>query len=185
MIKVGVDVDGVLRNLMSGINNVFKNYYPEYIDVDKIPHNYDYPHIKMPLKDKFDIIFNEYPEDIFLKTKPYSGIIKQFEILKDWAQKNNIKLVCATSQESHLISMTYLWLGKYNFAFDELYITKDKGAIGLNYLIDDGPPNYYNWIQNGNPEENFFLMNRSWNKDVPATNRIKKIVDAIKIIKYL
>jgi len=182
MQKIGLDVDGVLRDLMSGVNKVFKTHYPEHI-VSDIAYNYDFPHIKMPLKDKFHIIFNEYPEDIFFKTKPYPGTVAQFKILKDWTNRNGMKLVCATTQEPHLVAMTYLWLGKYNLVFDELFITKDKGSLGLDYLIDDAPHNYDNWISNGNPGENFFLMNRDWNQEITIKNRIEKITDIIKIIK--
>lgn len=181
--RIGIDVDGVLRNLMTGINKVFKTHYPEYI-VGEVAYNYDFPHIKLPLKEKFDIIFNKYPEDIFFKTKPYPGVIKQFHQLKKWAHENNMKLVCATSQESHLVAMTYLWLGKYNLVFDELHITKNKGSIGLDYLIDDDvSKNYRDWIREGNLEENFFLMDRDWNRELKVTNRIYRISDIIKIIE--
>ena len=179
--RIGIDVDGVLRNLMTGINKVFKTHYPEFI-VGEIAYNYDFPHIKLPLKEKFDIIFNKYPEDIFFKTKPYPNTITQFQYLKRWAKKHNFKLVCATTQEPHLVGMTYLWLGKHNLVFDELHITSDKGALGLDYLIDDAPHNYDNWIKNGNPEENFFLMDRDWNKDVKSSRRIKEIGEITKFI---
>ena len=146
MKKIGLDVDGVLRNLMDEINKVFKKHYPGHI-TDEPAYTYDFPHIKMPLSDKFNIIFNEYPEDVFLKAKPYPGAVMQFNCLKQWAKKKNIKIVCVTSQESHLISLTYLWLGKYNFTFDELYITKSKGSLGIDYLIDDDVSyNYINWV---------------------------------------
>lgn len=181
MQKIGIDVDGVLRDLMTGINKVFKTHYPEHI-VGEIATNYDFPHIKLPLKEKFDIIFEKYPEDIFFKTKPYPGTIEQFQRLKIWSQKNDMKLVCATSQEPSIVAMTYLWLGKYNLVFDELHITKDKGNLGLTYLIDDAPHNYENWVKNGNPEENFFLMNRDWNQDIKVTNRIFNLNDVIKLI---
>ena len=182
MEKIGLDVDGVLRNLMDEINKVFRRPYPEHI-TDEPAYTYDFPHIRMPLKDKFDIIFNKYPKDIFLKAKPYQNTISQFKLLKKWAAQNNMILACATSQEPHLIPFTFSWLGKYNLVFDEVYITKDKGNIGLDYLIDDAPYNYENWLKNGNPEQNFFLMSREWNQETKATNRIKELADIIKIIK--
>lgn len=181
MEKIGLDVDGVLRDVMHGINKVFKTHYPEHV-IGEIAYNYDFPQIKMPLKDKMNIIFNEYPEEVFVKTKPYEGTIEHFNNLKCWAKKNKKKLVCATAQEPHLIAMTYLWLGKYNLTFDEIHIVKNKGGIGLDYLIDDAPKNYIDWLKNGNPEKNFFLMNRDWNQDVPATNRIKNISEITKFI---
>ena len=182
MKKIGIDIDGVLRDVSFSINKVFKTYYPEYITNDP-QYNYDFPHIRMPLKEKLNIIFNEYPEDVFLKAKPYLGAVSQFNFLKKWGNSNNIKLVCVTNQETHLISLSYLWLGKYNFAFEELHITKNKSSIGLDYLIDDDvSKNYEDWINCGNPEKNFFLMDRDWNKEKKVTNRINKITDIIKLI---
>ena len=184
MKKIGIDVDGVIRDVSRSINKVFKTHYSEYI-TNEVPYNYDFPHIKMPLSDKFNIIFNEYPEDVFLKAKPYPGAATQFNCLKQWAKKKNIKIVCVTSQENHLISLTYLWLGKYDFTFDELYITKDKGNIGLDYLIDDAPYNYENWLKNGNPEQNFFLIDRDWNREILATHRITHISEIVDIVDII
>jgi len=181
MKRIGVDVDGVLRDIISGVNEVFKTHYSKHYMGDLV-YDYDFPNINLPLEEKFDIIFNKFPKDIFLKTKPYPGSIKQFKELKGWAERNDFKLVCATSQEKHLISLTYLWLGKYDFGFEELCVTKSKEEIGLDYLIDDAPHNYKSWIKNGNLEKNFFLMDRDWNKEVPATNRIKNISEIKNII---
>jgi len=182
MKKLGIDVDGVLRDLISEVNRVFKKHYPKYI-IGSIAYNYDFPHINMPLEDKYDIIYNKYPEDIFLKAKPYPHTDFQLKTLRNWAQKNDIKLVISTSQEPHLIWMTYVWLGKYGFAFEELHVTKDKGSIGLKYLIDDSPHNYDNWVvKNGNLRENFFLMDRDWNQNISVRNRISNLSDIIKLI---
>ena len=181
MKRLGVDIDGVLRNLIPEINKVFEKHYPEYVE-GKVAYDYNFPHIKMPLKDKFNVIFNEYPKDVFLKSKPYAGIIEQFQELKSWCSNNNIRLICATSQELHLIGLTYSWLGKYNITFEEMHITKNKGAIGLDYIIDDAPHNFENWIKNGNPAENFFLMDRDWNKNEQVPNRIKRLTDIIQKI---
>lgn len=181
MQKLGLDVDGVIRNLIPKINFVFDKYYPGKRIHNNV-FNYNFPHIDMPLKDKLNIIFNKYPEEIFLKSKPYSGAVSEFKLLKKWAEENDFKLVCATSQENHLISMSHIWLGKYNFDFEEIHITKDKGNIGLDFLIDDSPSNHVNWAKNGNPEENFFLVDRSWNQEVVATNRIKSISEVIEIL---
>ena len=177
--RIGIDVDGVLRNLMPNINKVFQTYYPSHVR-GNVAYNWDFPQFDLPLKKKYEIIFNEYPEYIFLKSKPYSGVFDEFVQLKQWAKERRFKLVCATTQESHIVDMTYLWLGKWGFTFDELHITKDKSNIGLDYLIDDGPPNYDSWIKRGNKEENFFLVDRDWNQNVGASRRIKSIIDILK-----
>lgn len=182
MIKIGFDVDGVLRDNMAKVTEVFKLYYPHSV-IGEVAYNYDFPHIQMSLKDKFNIIFNEFPKEIFLDALPYQGVCEDFLNLLSWADENNFKFACATTQEKHLITLTYSWLAKYNFSFEELYITNKKGEIGLDYLIDDAPYNYENWIKNGNPEENFFLMHRDWNHDVPATNRIRRISEIKNLIK--
>lgn len=181
MKKIGIDVDGVLRDVMQSINTVFETHYPEHI-VGKIAYNYDFPHIKMPLKEKFNVIFNDYPEEIFLNSQPYPGAVEQFAFLKKWAKKNGFKLVCATNQEPHLIGLTYMWLAKHDFLFEELHIARKKEIIGLDYLIDDAPHNFEAWLKAGHPGENFFLMDRSWNQEVEASIRIKEIKEICSII---
>lgn len=184
MIKIGIDVDGVLRNTIEKVNEVFKKHHPDSV-IGDIAYNYNFPHINMPLEQKMSIIFNEYPKEIFLNAEPYKEAYDDFLNFISWADENNAKLVCATSQEKHLIGLTFSWLAKHNFPFEELHITSKKGEIGLDYLIDDSPHNFSEWVKNGNPEQNFILMDRDWNRKVEAPNRIKRISEAMEIIKNI
>lgn len=182
MERIGIDIDGVLRDIMPNINKVFQTHYPDCV-VGEIAYNWDFPQFDMSMEKKYDIIFNEFPEDIFLHSNPYPDSKKRFDKLKLWAKNNNAKLICVTTQEPHLICMTYKWLGMHEFDFEEVHITRDKGGVGLDYLIDDAPHNYENWMSHGNKETNFFLVDRDWNQDVNSTRRIKNIDEILGFLK--
>ena len=111
MKKIGIDIDGVLRDVSFSINKVFKTYYPEYITNDP-QYNYDFPHIRMPLKEKLNIIFNEYPEDVFLKAKPYLGAVSQFNFLKKSASQS---MILEFSKSATVLNLTSF--SKISFAF--------------------------------------------------------------------
>ena len=181
-LKIGIDIDGVLRDMFGSYLRVIKKNYPDYLKSD-ICYSYDFSNIDLPYKKKLDILFNEFPKEIFLDSKPISGAIENYEILKNWAEENEHQLVCATSQEERLIHFTYSWLGKYNLNFKELYITNEKEKLPLDYLIDDSPENYKKWIKYGNAEEKFIIVDATYNQDIKATNRIFRLSEAIDILK--
>lgn len=181
MIRIGIDVDGVIRNMSDKTVQVFKKNFPELVECDLV-YAYDFSNIKIPTKEKFDMIFNRFYKEIFYSSIPYPNAIEGVNVLKNWAKHNNAKIVCVTAQEQHLINLTYLWLGKYDVTFDELHIAKDKSNLALDYIIDDSPSVYNDWVKAGNLESHFFLMDRDWNKSVPATKRIGSIIE---IVNYL
>lgn len=55
----------------------------------------------------------------------------------------------------------------------------------IDFLIDDSPKNFERWIKAGRDIKRFILMDRDYNQDTMAINRIKHLSEAIETIKYL
>ena len=179
--KLGVDIDGVLRDITTTIMDIFKKYHPEAVKSD-IVDGYDFTNVDLPLKVKMDYLFNKFPRQIFLESEPFLEAVEDFPILMKWAKQNKVKLVCASHQKSRLIRLSYLWLANWNLIFDELYFTKEKNNLPIDFLIDDSPKNYEQWTL-GRSKNTFFLFDRDYNKLVDAPKRIYRLTDFIEIFE--
>lgn len=175
--KIGIDVDGVLRNIDVPIMDIFKKLYPEAVKSEVIS-GYDFPNIDLPLRTKRECIFDVCPKDVFLNSLPYNEAVEDFPIIVEWAKKNKIKLVCTSHQKPHLIKLTYQWLAKWNFVFEELHFDKEKQCLPIDFLVDDSPKNYYKWMDRRMIGK-FFMFDRDYNKDVNALVRINRLTDII------
>lgn len=180
-IRVGVDVDGVLRNITPTVMELFKKHYPEAVKSDLVT-GWDFPNVDLPHEKKMKVMFEEFPKEIFLLSKPFENARSEFKKLSDWADKENVELVCITTQEKELIFFTYLWLGTYKFTFSELLITGNKHERDIDYLIDDSPKNYTKWVNAKRIPENFILFDATYNQHINAPVRIKELSEAIKYV---
>lgn len=182
IIRVGVDVDDVLRDITSTMMNLFKKHHPDAVKSDVVD-GWDFPNVDLPLEKKLDMMFKEFPKEVFLYSEPLKNTKEEFAKLKKWAEQNNVRLVCVTTQEEHLIGLTYMWLAMHNFLFKEVYIEKNKYECPIDYLIDDAQHNFENWVKAGRDPETFLLFDAPRNQHANAPIRIKCLTEAIQYIK--
>jgi len=181
---IGVDVDGVLRDMDAVMMDIFKELYPEHVKSDII-YGWDFPNVELPQKRKMDIMFKEYPKEVFENSLPFEGVHDEYLKLNAWSIENGGKLACVTNQKPKLIHHTLIWLGKHKFNFDEIYFTKEKEDLAIDFLIDDSPKNFERWVKAGRDPKRYIIMDRDYNHDINATNRISRLSEAIQIIKFL
>ena len=96
IIRLGVDVDDVLRDITPAIMDVFIKHYPESV-INNVIDGWDFPNVDLPIEKKKHIMFYEFPKEIFLYSQPVKNTYTEFKILRDWANKNSVKLVCVTT----------------------------------------------------------------------------------------
>ena len=178
--RVGVDVDGVLRDITPVIMDLYKKHHPDKITREVVD-GWDFPNINLPLNVKLDFMFKRFPKEIFLYSPPLKNTLKEFKKLKHWADSNSVLLVCVTSQEDHLIGLTYFWLAMNNILFKEIHIAHDKHNVDIDYLIDDSPQNYQKWVDSGRDTEAFVLFDATYNQDISAKSRIKELSEFIEV----
>lgn len=181
-LRLGVDVDMVLRDMISKITELLKRDNPSLLLMDK-PDRYNFNNIDLSLKDKIKLWENIYSKEIFLEADPMPGAIEQFFKLEKWAAKNNVKLVCVTLQTRKNAHYTFQWLHKHKIYFSEYHITHQKYLTGVDYIIDDSPDNYHDWTLHGLPEDHFIIFDCDHNRHVKVTNRVNSLMEAVKIVE--
>ena len=181
---IGIDVDGVLRNFCGALTRVIREHYPQYLKEDfvEIKH-WDFQNDFNCTRDDIKQIYRyDHVEEIMCNANPVYGAIEQMYSLFDWADKNNHSLVCVTSQKPDIRYYTLSWLGKYGLNFDTIYFTKGrfKWKTPVDYLVDDSPENFGNWVRGRGTESGFILMDRPYNKNIKTKNRIYQIDDIVE-----
>lgn len=184
--KIGIDVDGVLRDFCGTITKVVKRDFPQYMKDDFVEIN------TWRLADSFNcdkealqsIYWHSHADEIMGNSDPMYGAIKKMYDLFDWAEQNNHSLVCVTSQKPHARHYTLSWLGKYGLNFDTVYFRKgfQKPDVQIDYLVDDSPNNFNYWVDKRGMQEGFILMDSPYNQHIKSNYRIKGLDEVQGII---
>jgi 5'(3')-deoxyribonucleotidase len=186
MKKIGIDVDGVLRDFCDGLTKVVREHYPQYMKDDfvevndwKLANNFN-----CTKEDLQQIYWHDYADEIMGNSNPIQGAIEQMYDLMDWAEEKSHSLVCVTSQKPHARHHTLSWLGKHGINFDTVYFRKgwQKWMVDVDYLVDDSPNNFENWVRGRGMQEGFILMNQPYNEYIKSNCRIKELKQIKEII---
>jgi uncharacterized HAD superfamily protein len=133
---IGVDVDGVLRDIITPVIKVYKKEY-DYECI--VTHNTFY---KWRLYDNLPKItndvafFKKYSDYIFGSGQYY---VQRKDLIKKLIKLGH-KVIIVTNQIQGLESLTLDWLNKNSIHYDSIYFVKenkDKFLIKMNYIIDD------------------------------------------------
>ena len=135
MLRIAVDIDGVLRDFVGQVNTVFDSVYPngwrrpvtEY-GIDKF---YSIG------KDIYDMAFIEQAKSVYVLAPVYPGAKKMLEDLKE----DGHTIVIATSQPNkEVLKYTIDWLHLNELPYDEFYCSLNMGSknnIRADVLLDD------------------------------------------------
>ena len=183
-VKIGIDVDGVLRDFDTKVMEIIKREFPDKV-LDDTTHGWDFPNVDMPIEELSKLWRETHTEEIYQDAELMPNAKEELALLKEWtrAQRDRYQYLCVTSQMPYLAHHTYYWLGKNKFNFMNVIISNNKHTTGIDMLVDDSPKNYDKWVKAGMDEASFILFDRPYNQDCPATNRIKKLSDLINILK--
>ena len=193
--RIGIDVDGVLRNFCQALVSAIKTYHPEYLK-----NGYDETAVPT-MEPESGMVTDWYLENNFNCTKKelqqiywydqakwIMGNGRPFEenvrTLKYWMKHINKEWVCITSQKEHARHYTLSWLGKHELNFDKVVFVKgsDKWQVDVDYLIDDSPANYNYWKDGRQDEDGFILLDRPYNQKIKPTHRVSNLRGAERII---
>ncbi len=185
--RIGIDVDGVLRNFSLDLHRVIKEYYPEYItdDVDtpKEMTDWDLENSFNAPKEEIQRIYREeHAETILSNGTP---IVENVDYLREQIKKDEHTFIAVTSQHPICCHHTLSWLGKYGLNFDTVYFRKGwkKWMVDVDYLVDDSPNNFDNWVRGRGMQEGYILMDRPYNQHLKSNYRIKELKEVKDIIQ--
>ena len=191
--RIGIDVDGVLRDFCHGLVRAIKTYHPEYLidefnettepsmDGGQITDWHLENNFNCTKKDLQQIYWYDQAKLIMGNGRPFKDNVRT---LKNWIKHYNHEWVCVTSQKEHARHYTLSWLGKYELNFDKVVFAKgkDKWQVDVDYLIDDSPSNYNYWFDGRQDEDGFILLDRPYNQHIDVKHRVSNLREAEEII---
>ena len=167
--RIGIDCDGVLRDLIPAIQSSVKETHPHYAKQMKEPTDWGWeswlPFWTEDETEKY--VFEDNYLDFFgVECPPIKSAVEDWAILRAWAIKNNHKLILVSAQRPHCIEPTEDWLQRWGFVgFDEIHFTKHKWSIDVDVLIDDSPEKLDDFNKQSVVGGKSICMKQSWNKE--------------------
>jgi len=187
MMKIGIDVDGVLRNFCDGLIEVIKMDYSDYLK-DGFTEITDWQlenNFNCTKKDLQEIYWHEWAHAIMGNGKPFKdNLATMRHFIDNITGAYEYEWVCITSQKDHARHYTLSWLGKHELNFDRVVFAKgrDKWKVDVDYLVDDSPQNWHHWKHGRGTEDGFLLLDRPYNQNIDTKNRIFELFDIAEII---
>ena len=82
-LRVGIDVDGVLRDFDTKTMEIIKELYPDKVLADYAT-SWDYDNVDVPIKELSKIWQETHCEEIYRESELMPGVKEEFKILKDF-----------------------------------------------------------------------------------------------------
>ena len=164
--RIGIDCDGVLRDLIPDIINKIKETNPQHSDKILVPNSWNWedwlPFWSEDETEKF--VFEDHHVELF---GPEANVIpsslEDWPKLKEWAKEYGHELVLVSAQRPQTKEPTEHWLQRWGFIFDEIIFTHDKWKADVDVLVDDSPDKMNEFkeksINNGHP----ICYKQTWN----------------------
>jgi 5'(3')-deoxyribonucleotidase len=191
--RIGIDIDGVLRDFSSDLYRVIKEHYPDYIksgsenvysveEARKEMTDWDLDNNFNAPIDEIKRIYREaYAETILANGTPF---VDNVNYLREQIKKDEHTFIAITSQHPTCCHHTLTWLGKHELGFSSVVFKKGKRKwqVEVDYLVDDSPNNYNGWVQGRQMEDGYILMDQPWNQKIKTENRVTSIKEAMELI---
>ena len=167
--RIGIDCDGVLRDLITCITDTVKETHPQHADKILESTSWDWeqwlPFWTNDETEKY--VFEDNYLDFFgVECPPIKSAVEDWNKLRAWAIKNRHELILVSAQREHCEEPTTDWLQRWGFVgWDEMYYTKNKHLIDVDILIDDSPEKLKKFTEESVNGGKAICMNQSWNKN--------------------
>ena len=205
MKRIGIDVDGVLRDFCGGLMKVILKHYPQYL---KNNPNFGPPYsiyntsgepntiikdwqleknFNCSKKDLQEIYWYDHAQEIMGRGDPIKGAVPIMKQLLNTLPRSKYEWVCVTSQKEHSRFLTLRWLGDMRLNFDRVVFVKGryKWKVDVDWLVDDSPENWHAWKQwrkGTDTVDNFILMNALYNRNIEPQHRVNNLNEIMEII---
>ena len=171
--RIGVDIDGVLRDFIGALTAQYKKDFPDH-KVNPIT-RWDL-HPFFPIGEGiYDYVFNTRPKEIFEFGNPYPRALSAMLALTGRGHE----IIYITAQSRGREVYTLKWLLTHDFPYSGLFFTEAwKGAIDCDIFIEDNPNNIKT-LQAAN--KRVFCYRQSYNKtvDCPSVSTLEEFVGMV------
>ena len=185
MIRVGVDVDGVLRDFVGSLMRVYRKTFPDHTIIERSKWDWhllnNFPDFGYGKETLYEWIFtDEVARDIMVNAEMIGDANKIYNDLQD-QMADRAKLVIVSHQYENIVHHTSEWLGKHGFKAQEIWYGSEKLGAGCDVLIDDNPKNLWDYQEAGKIA---LAVKQPWNRNYGST-RLDSFAEASKFVSCL
>jgi uncharacterized HAD superfamily protein len=175
---IGIDVDGVLRDNLQIMVDLYNKEFNGSMTVDDIKDfrtEITFPTIEATTgKTASEWFFQDHSKEIFVKASAFDNVAEDIKRLREIAN-----VVIITYQKTILNRMqTLCWLELNGIEYDGLIFMKDKTKFICDYLVDD---NDWNFL--GSNAKHGILINAPYNKE-KSVEDILKSSNCESLVRY-
>lgn len=170
-IIVGLDVDGVLRDLVGSIKRLYDKLGKPYDEVA------EWELEKAFGKDVWDII-RRFPWEVFCGAGVYPGVLEMY----DGLLKLGVEIWILTNQAPEAQFPTGVWLERWGFDDYSLRFDEAKESVNCDIYLDDGPPYIERPLKAG---KRVVVRDRPWNRYITGVERVKTYGEFLDIVRSL
>ena len=184
--RIGIDCDGVLRDLIPAIVDGIKTTHPQHADKILEPTSWDQeqwlPFWTDDETEKY--VFEDNYIDFFGPLCPaIQSSVDDWIKLKRWAEDNGHELVLVSAQREHCEDLTDEWLDEHGFDFVERHYTKHKWSVDVDVLIDDSPEKLKKFADRSVNYGKAICFKQPWNEscqnDYMCIDRLSDVCDKL------
>lgn len=174
MIRLGLDLDGVIYDFIGALND----YMLEYHGITGLPVPEYWAHTKDYLDDvghgdKYVTMWRDHVVELFSFDRPYPGAV-------EWVREvqNDVHLVVMTHRAKRAAPATLGFLARHGIAPNEVHHLSNhqnrKSAImpQCDVYVDDKEENVIDFVQNTYARR-IYVPRRTWNTDVVENDRVR------------
>ena len=177
--KIKIDVDGVLRDFIWKLQQVYYQDFPShtmrYVD------GWDLKNFFPIGKGIYDYAFRFRAEEIFTEAPPYRG---QIEALRRFVDRrgDDFSIVIVTTQLGENSEYTRIWLERNRVPYDELIFTKEKSKASGGILLDDAVHNLEEVAKAG---QIAICQGRPWNRSArfPKVRNMREFLTICEMLQ--
>jgi len=185
-LRIGIDCDSVLRDLIPAITESIKETHPQHADKILTPKEWDWDTwLPFWTNDEAEqYIFEDNYIDFFGPLcPPIQSSVDDWVKLKRWAEDNGHELVLVSAQREHCEDLTDEWLDEHGFDFFERHYTKHKWSVDVDFLIDDSPKKLKKFADKSVNKGKAICFKQPWNEscqnDYMCINRLSDVCDKL------
>jgi len=184
LLKIGIDIDGVLTDEGPDHDNIWLQKMNNYFDkqIKKVEDTYQLAEAYGLQNEELNAFLEDELANIYREARP---AIDACETLKELKAKN-AELILITARNKEFKELTLNWLNEHDFPFDELHHNKDKAPLavkkGIELFIEDNQSNALEISQNQIP---VLVVNKYHNKNLKENNKIKRVNNWQEIRKHI
>lgn len=179
--RLGIDLDGVVADFVTGWTTLYNAEYAATIDPRDVDHWDAIPDLThfAHMGDFWRWASHLDGGSLFSHLEPYAGAV---DALRGLATRHSIVIV--TTKPGWAIHDTFAWISKHRIPTREVHITEDKWMVDCDVYLDDGPHVLDDLVAH-RPESVVCRYVRPWNEPVHGTIDVASWNEFIEVVHGL